>query len=236
MSATVNSENISFKVEKLRGYCLIGLESELPNLHWDDLQAATNKAIDSIKLTKQTKLLVDLSPLKTINSGMIAALLRIWKSLDQRTRRFSVVCPEQPVEQAIRSAGLDKHWTLAESREEGAYDLGVSRRAELEQRELRLLAICTFPCAILAAISLISLVLFDESQTIRSSSHLAAISLSVLGLTTGVISVAKDHGMRRMLSGLSIAVSLCVLAAVALNENPISFKSPEPTVHQIEWE
>ena len=119
--------------------------------------------------------------------------------------------------------------------EEAAYELGVSRRAELEERELRILALGAFPCSLLAVLATVML-FRDSKEAMQVNAQLAALLLGAVSLTIGIVSVLKDSGFRRMLSALGIVISLCVLSTLFFGENPISFHSLAEPPREIESE
>ncbi|MHB8864113.1 MAG: hypothetical protein ACYC6N_17050, partial [Pirellulaceae bacterium] len=130
---------------------------------------------------------------------------------------------------------LHKLWTIVADREEAAYELGVSRRAELEQRELRVLALGAFPCSVLAVLAMV-MMFRDGNEAILFNAQLAAVLLGVMSLTFGILSVLKDGGYRRMLSALAIAISLIALSTLFVEQNPIRFRSSTETSREIESE
>ena len=152
MNPTSDSKTEPYNIEQIRTYCRVEVKPELADMPWDRLEEATRSTVETIKSTRRSQLLVDLSHLETIRSGTVASLVRIWKSLNKKSRRFVVVSPHDRVRKELESAGLHKLWTIVATREEAAYELGVSRRAELEERELRILALGAFPCSLLAVL------------------------------------------------------------------------------------
>ena len=230
MDASIDSGTAPYTVEKIRGYCAVELRAEFSEIEWGKLQESTGAIIREIKGTGTSRLLVDLTHLDHLNSGLIAVLLRIWKTLDPKSRRLAIVSNSESVHDLMTVAGLHKLWTITDTREEGAYELGYSHRSDLEQRELRVLALAALPFAVLAALSLVP-ILRDSSDVFQTNSQLAALLLSAVAFTAGMFSVCKDTGVRRMLSGAAVVISLCVLSTLVFEENPISFRSsvqPKP--------
>ena len=235
MNPTSDSKTELYNFEQIRTYCRVEVKPELADMPWDQLEEATRSTVEAIKSTRRSQLLVDLSHLETIRSGAVASLVRIWKSLHKKSRRFVVVCPHDRVRQELESAGLHKLWTIVATREEAAYELGVSRRAELEERELRILALGAFPCSLLAVLATV-MMFRDSKEAIQVNAQLAALLLGAVSLTIGIVSVLKDSGFRRVLSAIAIAISLFVLSTLFFGENPISFHSLTEPPSEIELE
>ncbi|MBC8875157.1 MAG: STAS domain-containing protein [Planctomycetes bacterium] len=235
MNPTSDSKTEPYNIEQIRTYCRLEVKPELADMQWDRLEEATRSTIETIKSTHRSQLLVDLSHLPTIRSGTVASLVRIWKSLNKKSRRFVVVSPHDRVRRELESAGLQKLWTIVANREEAAYELGVSRRAEREERELRILALAAFPCSLLAVLATV-MMFRDSKEAIQVNAQLAALLLGAVSLTVGIVSVLKDAGFRRMLSALAIVVSLFALSTLFFERNPISFRSSVEPSREIESE
>jgi len=235
VNSTTDSQTEPYDIEQIRTYYRVEVKPEPAETPWERLEEATRAAVEVIKSARRSHVLVDLSHLQTIRSGTVASLVRIWKSLDRKSRRFVVVSPNDRVRQELESAGLQKLWTIVATREEAAYELGVSRRAELEERELRILALGAFPCSLLAVLATV-MMFRDSKEAIQVNAQLAALLLGAVSLTIGIVSVLKDSGFRRMLAALAIAISLFVLSTLFFGENPISFHSLTEAPSEIESE
>lgn len=235
VNATSDIKTEPYAIEQIRTYCRVEVKPELTDMPWDRLEEATHSLIQVLQSARRSHLLVDLSHLRTIGSGAVASLVRIWKSLARRSRRFVVVSPHDRVRQELESAGLHKLWTIVATGEEAAYELGVSRRAELEERELRILALGALPCSLLALLAMV-MMFRDSQEAIQVNAQLAALLLGAVSLTIGIVSVLKDSGFRRTLSAFAIAISLLVLSTLFFGEHPISFHSLAEPPREVESE
>lgn len=235
VNPTSDSTTKPYNVEQIHTFCRVELTPELADMPWEILEEATRSTIETIKSTRRSHVLIDLSDVRTIGSGTAASLVRIWKSLDKKSRRFVVVSPDDRVRTELESAGLQKLWTIVANREEAAYELGVSRRAELEERELRVLALGAFPCSVLTVVAMV-MMFRDSNEAILYNAQLVALLLGVMSLTFGIVSVLKDSGYRRILSALAIVVSLTALSTLFFEQNPIRFRSSTETSREIESE
>lgn len=233
MNATSDSQTEPYHIERIRTYCRLEVRPELADIPWERLEEATRLTIQTIKSSRRGHILIDLSHLETIHSGFVASLVRIWKSLNKKTRRFVVVSPSERVRDELESAGLQKVWTVVTDIEEAAYELGVSRRAEREERELRVLSIVAFPCSILAVLAMV-MTFRDSKEAFQVNAHLAALLLGAVSFTVGIVSVLKDSGFRRLLSAAAIAVSLFVLSTLFFEDNPVHFFSSARPSREIE--
>lgn len=216
-----------FLFEESKRYCAILCRSDLAKLSWEDLEAAVTGAISRFSLSASPNLMIDLSNVRYINSGVVAGLVRLWKSAEKKGGQFSVVSPNDEVTLILNTSGLSKVWSITDDREEAAYALGVSTTAIVERRESNLLSAVSVPGCIVAALALIPMFLKRESVW-GVNSQLTALLLSSAALATGLIAVIREEGLRRKLSVVSVIVSLLVLSTLWFRENPISFRKQFP--------
>ena len=214
-----SSEPLPFEAHKR--YNAIQCDPLLSKLSWADLEAAVSAAISNFELAAAPNLLLDLSRLTYINSGVVAGLVRLWKATQKRQGQFSVVSPREDVTSVLRTSGLARVWTITDTREEAAYALGVSQAARVEKRERTLLVAVSVPFSIIAALALIPMFLKRET-VLGVNSQLAALLLGSAALTTGLIALIKEDGVRRKLSAGAVLLSIMVLSTLVFRGNPIS--------------
>ena len=206
-----------FAFKETKGYCVVRFETDLSNVSWGDVEKQTTEIVKSLKRANASRLIIDLSPMEMIQSGLVAVLVRIWKSTEgYKNRKVVLVTPNQIVREVVRSAGLLKLFTVVGTHEEGAYELGVSRGAQREQRDRRIVAWVAFPAAVISVIALFSLY-SQGNENVRANSELAAVMLAAFSCGAAVISMAKDTGWRRGLGVLALILAVCVLAMLYLN-------------------
>ena len=216
---SVSTEPFPFEAHKR--YNGIQCDPLLSKLSWADLEAAVSAAISSFELAAAPNLLLDLSRLTYINSGVVAGLVRLWKATQKRQGQFSVVSPHEEVTSVLKTSGLARVWTITDTREEAAYALGVSESALVEKRERTLLVSVSVPFSIVAALALIPMFLKRET-VLGVNSQLAALLLGSAALTTGLIALIKEDGIRRKLSAGAVLMSIMVLSTLVFRGNPIS--------------
>ncbi|MEQ9409743.1 MAG: STAS domain-containing protein [Fuerstiella sp.] len=208
--------------EEQRRYCSITFYPVLMTMNWSDVEAATTDAIDRLKAAKTNSVMVDLGPLDMINSALVASLVRIWKTMQSSKGQFSLVSPNEMVTEVLKSAGLWKLWSVVDEREEAVYELGASEVALVETRERRLLMLVAVPCAIVAGLALIPMFM-KQNNVMGVNAQLTALLLAAAGLTTGLISIVKDSGIRRLLSSIAVVISIAVLSTLWIKGSPITF-------------
>ena len=171
--------------------------------------------------------------------GLVASLVRIWKTMLQQQGQFSLVSPNEMVTNVLKTAGLWKLWTVTEKREDAIYELGAGEVAQVEQRERRLLMLVSLPCSIIGLIALL-LKYVDAEGKWGPNAHQIGFLMSAAALPTGVISVVKDKGLRRFLSFLASILACAVLYCLWTNLNPINkvreMMGMPPMQHETIWE
>lgn len=189
---------------------------------WDEVEAATDDVIRRLKESEHLSVMVDLSQLQLINSGLIASLVRIWKAMKERNGQFSLVSPNQNVTDVLKTAGLWKLWSVVDDREEAVYELGVSKAAIVEKGERRFLMLAAVACAVLSALAITAMFL-KRSEVMGVNAQLTALLFAAAGIATGMISVVKDFGWHRWISSAAVLAGIAVLSSLWFEGSPVSF-------------
>lgn len=206
-----------FAFEQNKGYCVVRFETDLHEMSWGDVENEAAEIVQKIKAANMSRMIVDLSPMDLIQSGLVASLVRMWKATEgSDDRKVVVATPNEVVRDVIRSAGLFKVFTVVNSREEGAYEIGVSKGAQLEQREKRVVAWVALPAAILSAVALYA-VFNMQDMTAKDNAELAAALLAAFACISSLFSVAKDEGWRRGCGALALIVGLGVIGSLYMD-------------------
>jgi anti-anti-sigma factor len=181
-----------FPFEAHKRYNAIQCDPQLSKLSWADLEAAVSAAISNFELAAAPNLLLDLSRLTYINSGVVAGLVRLWKATQKRKGQFAVVSPHEDVTSVLKTSGLARVWTITDTREEAAYALGVSESALVEKARKNLAGLCLGPVFDRCRIGTDSNV--PEARNVLGvNSQLAALLLGSAALTTGLIALIKGR-------------------------------------------
>ena len=189
---------------------------------WDEVEAATSDVIRRLRESEHLTVMVDLSQMPMINSGLIASLVRIWKATKERNGQFSLVSPNQSVTDVLKTAGLWKLWSVVNDREEAVYELGVSKAAIVERRERRFLMLVAAPCAVIAVLALVAMFL-KRSEVMGVNAQLTALLFAAAAVATGIISVVKDSGWHRVISAIALVAGIAVLSSLGFEGSPVAF-------------
>ncbi|MEZ6058919.1 MAG: STAS domain-containing protein [Planctomycetaceae bacterium] len=214
------------ELEQNRGYCAVRFEPNLRDMSWGEVEKTTGDVVNRLKEIKASRLLIDLSRMEMIHSGLVAALVRIWKAIDARDSKVVVVSANEVVTEVIRSAGLLKLFSVFSTREDAAYELGVSPVAQMEQREHRVVAWAALPSALLAVTALGPLFLHSD-VTVQWNAELIGAMLAGFACVTGILSLVTDRAWRRWLGLLAMIIGIGVLTTLWFRRFPLNPVAPE---------
>ncbi len=101
-----------FVFEKHSNYCALRFTPEMENMAWHDVESATKLIADRIHDANMHAVLIDLSQLEKVPTGLLPSIVRIWKAMDSSKRRFVVMATSQVIRDELKQAGLDGLWTV----------------------------------------------------------------------------------------------------------------------------
>ena len=191
-------------------------------MDWHEVEAATSDVVRRLRESEHLSVMVDLSQMPMINSGLIASLVRIWKVMKERDGQFSLVSPNENVTDVLKTAGLWKLWSVVENREEAVYELGVSKAAIVERHERRFLLLVAVLCAVIAALALIPTYL-QQSLVMGINAQLTALLFASAAVATGFIAVMRDSGIYRVIACIAVVIGILVVSSLAFESSPVSF-------------
>lgn len=217
----MTSNDSRYQFEVCNGYAVIGLLPELNQAAWADIEGMGTALVEKISAQKTTVFLVDLSALTYMGSAMVALVVRLWKSVNERDGKLAVVNHNAMVLEVLQLAGLKKVWTIVSSREEGLSALGVSGRKASSQKtggqedgsgflNGRGVIILDVLLLLLAGVG-IGLLRNPPLEAVQQAVGLGLLTGgAILGLLTGTVQVIFAQS-RRFLGVLTILVALALI-------------------------
>ena len=103
----------------------ITLLPELAEVPWADVEEIGGSLEGRVRDRDKPQVIVDLTPLAHMGSGMVALVVRIWKAAGERGGRMVVLNDSPLVEEVLGLAGLKDRWTIVETREQARKHLTV---------------------------------------------------------------------------------------------------------------
>lgn len=107
-----------YTMEKSRGFMILSLQPKLNEVQWGDVQQIGNEIIPDLQSNRSPALLVDLSNLDYMGSSMVALLVRLWKSVQEKDGQMVVQSEQKMVTEVLSIAGLNALWEVVATREE----------------------------------------------------------------------------------------------------------------------
>lgn len=108
-----------YNIQSSRGYSVITFDSSLSDCKWGDIERIGVELRTALSSQNRPHWLIDLTPLEFMGSSIVALLVRIWKSLQEREGGMVVVNPNSMNKEVLEIAGLNKVWTICDTRDEG---------------------------------------------------------------------------------------------------------------------
>lgn len=123
--ASVSTATLPFLFESWPTHTQVRLLRGLSAAPWPEVEKVGNEVVGEVDRQEAPRCLIDLTALDNMRSADVALIVRIWKAVKNRNGKVAVVCNNDLVLKVISLAGLDKVWTIVETREEGLEHLGV---------------------------------------------------------------------------------------------------------------
>ena len=102
---------------------VITLLPELAEVPWADVEEIGGSLEGRVRDRAKPQVVVDLTPLAHMGSGMVALVVRIWKAAQDRGGKMVVVNDHDLVLEVLQLAGLTNRWTIVGTREEARKQL-----------------------------------------------------------------------------------------------------------------
>jgi len=117
-----------FAFEDHLSYSVVRFEPTLHDMSWGDVESEAASVSEKLRDATTGNLLIDLSPMELIQSGLVASMVRMWKATEDHPKRPVVVAaPNEIVNEVLRSAGLFKVFNVVDSLEEATSKFGASK-------------------------------------------------------------------------------------------------------------
>lgn len=121
----MSAATLPYQFESWQTHCQIRFLPGLNAVPWADIEKVGAEVLGEVERRHAKGYLIDLTPLDHMGSAVVALIVRIWKAVKKDNGKITVVCNNKLVLQVITLAGLDKVWTIVETKEEGLKALGV---------------------------------------------------------------------------------------------------------------
>jgi anti-anti-sigma regulatory factor len=113
-------------------YCGIEFTEQLREMTWDQTEAATSRILQMISESHLKNIIVTTPGLDVLPDGVLGVLLRIWKTLDPRTRKLIFVTESASVAAGLEASGLLQQWKVMKDRESAMAFLQLEDTREID--------------------------------------------------------------------------------------------------------
>jgi anti-anti-sigma factor len=128
-------------------YCGIQFTHELRSMTWDQTEAATNRIVQMIAESRLRNVLVTAPGLDALPDGVLGVLLKVWKTLDPKTRKLIFVTESASVSSELEISGLLLQWKVMKNRESALQFLQLDDTREIDVMQMRTEALKNDPSA-----------------------------------------------------------------------------------------
>jgi anti-anti-sigma factor len=199
-----------FELELRHDYAVLSVSSRLGAFELEEMQDVLGDVVARLDGARCTSVIIDLSAFDFLGSAQLTMLVRIWKSIKDKSGRMVVQTSVPVIKEVLHTAGLDTLWQIVDTRHAAYKSLGL-------QRDGRPPISFVWPAIGLAALVSSALAL---AISVRWSGSIDAraiwttqVACAAVALTAGVWIIIRGSGLSRGL-GIGMAAAGMLLAAV----------------------
>ncbi|MEM9702986.1 MAG: STAS domain-containing protein, partial [Planctomycetota bacterium] len=219
------------RVEQDGNLLIMTLLPELADVPWADVEEIGSSLETRVLDRDKPQLIVDLTPLAHMGSGMVALVVRLWKASQQQGGKFAVVNDHELVGEVLTLAGLSERWTIVSTREEARRHLDVRSKAvparptavgdAIAEPGGGWLAIFGVLAVIVSAAALILMFVGSPDMIQAVALKVALFAGAVAGIVLGSLSLAWYLGVPRFTGvGVLICSIALLIAGLVLEPEP----------------
>ena len=135
------SDAAPYDFQLLKNYAVVSFNPMLGDCKWGDIERVGNELRDQLAQLKKPVFLLDLSKLEYMGSSVVALIVKLWKTAQEREGDMIVVNTNGMIREVLDIAGLSRVWTIVGSRDEAEEILGGGAFNEASSATRFLLAI-----------------------------------------------------------------------------------------------
>ncbi|MEM1062303.1 MAG: STAS domain-containing protein [Planctomycetota bacterium] len=108
-----------------RGVLVVAPRPELNEVQWADIEQIGDGIVDRVGRRNRPRVVIDLSDLNFMGSAMVALVVRVWRTIEERGGRMAVYNESPMVLEVLELAGLTRKWNMVDSAEEGVREVAA---------------------------------------------------------------------------------------------------------------
>ncbi len=200
-----------YTYETATGFSVITFDPCLAESKWGDIERVGTDLKTKLAEQKTPFCLLDLSKLEFMGSSVVALLVRVWKTVQERQGEMVVVNPNVITKEVLHIAGLSKLWTICDSRSEGELALAKTFPPIEAGSQDIVVSILSW---IAVGMALVILAARQPLLLDARTASIASLVACVVAIIAGLIASTRDKRNWRILSLLAVLVAACIGAAV----------------------
>lgn len=118
------STQLPYRLELENRRAIVALLPELNEVPWADIERVGSEILAKLQPLTSPNLLVDLCALNYMGSAQVALVVRMFKTVKEKNGKMVVANRDPMVLEVLSLAGLNKVWTIVDSRERAMSMLG----------------------------------------------------------------------------------------------------------------
>jgi len=198
-------------VSETDDFVLVRIGDELGNEPWAQVHSVLEDLIPQLLKASSRRVLLDLTTLNQTGSAVVAAVIRIWRKIQEKDGKVVVLAPQLETRTTFAVAGLLTQIDFVREFGEAWDRLGLSRSAKLTRRETNLLKAIA-PLAATSAIAALVILLLSLTPVLYRPSILFSFVVSaLLACTGGWVAATRDTGGLRHMSRMASAAGVISL-------------------------
>jgi anti-anti-sigma factor len=216
------SSQLPYRLELENRRVIVSLLPELNEVPWSDIEKVGSEILEKLQGIAGPNLLVDLCSLSYMGSAQVALVVRMFKSVKEKSGKMVVANQNPMVLEVLTLAGLNKVWTIVDSRERGLSMLGGGGRSStsnsMVEDENPLPGVVAMIAVFVAALFLV-IHLANPSLIPARGGLIGALACGAVSFLAGLW--AMNNGNRGLGIGALVAAMVILLFGV--------FKLAEPS-------
>jgi anti-anti-sigma factor len=207
----------AFQLETVRHVTVVSLLPGLNEIPWSDIEQVGSQVLTHVGKSAQPSVLVDLCHLDYMGSAQVALVVRIFKAIKERGGKLIVSNRHPMVLEVLSLAGLNKLWTIVDSRAIGLKQLGVTESPVTSDGAASNADSSHFGFAVGSLLGLlVGLVGLGLAMTgVTGQPPLAiagvAVTAAVVGFALGLTGILQSQGTARTISTLGLVGSTVLM-------------------------
>ena len=114
-----------YEYDTSKSYAVVAFNPSLGDCRWGDIELAGNEIKEKLAVLDHPNFLLDLTRLEFMGSSVVALIVKLWKSVQEKDGEMVVVNSSSMIGEVLEIAGLTRVWKIVDSHEEADIDLTI---------------------------------------------------------------------------------------------------------------